>query len=963
MEKTMGKRDGRDGDAPDRQDAGIASRLRQRAEEYLERVDMQPENSLLERLAEAVLKNMFYISSTASASFESSDFVEKLADADRADIRCRTFYLYYPRSQERQLSYVFRDLDAEVYKQIVKAYERGPSEPPAPRPSWVRSLLARKAWTRWLLGDAPNAPAPPPPPSRVSGLRELINRHLSESEGKANVSQAELNNMWEALPNKRDWLHKNLIGCWLRPHPSDDLTLQVVGHPNLYYPPLLDESQAKKGEPIYLAARLRLAPGGKLKGRLNVHDYNRRSPEYIHIIDTQEQWEFTTGSLEHNNLIIEGQNDLSQSYKITGVEWRDGWQIHTDLPDSGDIELERLGYKCPYLEYVRAVPEIGYVPNLRPRGRVLPRRPAERSRLLQDALLVGALDRHGVTEESVLSAIEVEPGECWLVASRTPGGRGEEAWLCYAPNQGWVCQRLEHRGAVATSGMKSYIWRYNNKSATLPDCYVGELEYVASRPEPIEITATQGQSQAFGRQEPFGDLHDNFLSTSKHLILDSLGRDRRTRALYNIELDREVATPDLFIVHPNNREEPLSLNYAWEGSPPGSVSYDGEAMKDMELDAKNIVQYKEQPLTLCGESILIICGTSTLVLNTSSSIRLGGITEIHPGTTAEPLETGAAPDVDQAPEGPGWASIDNVLVTLRGSPMWADVRRVDRSKGGEQGTYTQGFEFTDQSGSTHFVKCYRSDVSVDEDNRALAEQEVEVYRQCAELPVVPPLEDVLPSEAEPQMLVMPKLQPLEVNGLSLAEILAIGYAMAILLERLEERRLVHYDIRTTKFATDRGRIKLIDYNSVFPVLEEGAPLQPVHRLLVKWGLPEEEFLSPERRMFLGASQSERPRMLCNIGLASSVYALARVLLSIRRGMKVGGLAEQWEEELGSGHGQWVGALLEAMTVDDPAERPTARQVREDMRIVLSELSQNLKGHPDVQRALTLLGPTLDSGEG
>jgi hypothetical protein len=209
------------------------------------------------------------------------------------------------------------------------------------------------------------------------------------------------------------------------------------------------------------------------------------------------------------------------------------------------------------------------------------------------------------------------------------------------------------------------------------------------------------------------------------------------------------------------------------------------------------------------------------------------------------------------------------------------------------------------------------------------------------------------------MLIMPRLQPLEVNGLSLAEVLAIGYAMAILLERLEERRLVHYDIRTTKFAADRGRIKLIDYNSVFPVLEKGAELQAVHRLLVKSGLPEEEFLSRERRDFLAAEQSERQRILHEIGPPSSAYALAKVLLSMRRGASAAELADQWEDELGSGHGKWVGALLEAMTEDDPSKRPTARQVREDMRLVLSELGQNLKGNRDVERALTLLGPALD----
>jgi hypothetical protein len=128
--------------------------------------------------------------------------------------------------------------------------------------------------------------------------------------------------------------------------------------------------------------------------------------------------------------------------------------------------------------------------------------------------------------------------------------------------------------------------------------------------------------------------------------------------------------------------------------------------------------------------------------------------------------------------------------------------------------------------------------------------------------------------------------------------------------------------------------------------------------LVKSGLPELDFLSRERREFVMADESERPKLLTKIGPASSVYALAKVLLSIRRGADPGKLAQQWEEELGSGHGPTVRVLLDSMLSDDAAGRPPASKVKEEMGAVLRELRQNLANHPDVDRAKRLLGPIL-----
>jgi hypothetical protein len=961
MEKTMGKPDDRDSVAPDPQDQNIESLLRPGAEEYLTSLSVQPQSTLLRRVTNAVLEQMFHIPTTASASFDDGDFVTKLASAGRVEIQCRTFYLYYPRSQDRLFRDVRKDVEVEVYAQIIKAYEQGAPPPPAPRPSLLgqmfRNFAANVPWLRRFGGapaDAPpESPVPPPP----TGLQNLINRELrKEAKRHAGnnvpVSEDELARLWKGLPDQRVWLRNNVIGCWLRPYPKEDPTLQVhvVGRPNLYYRPVLEDIEAEKGKPIYLAARLRLVS----EGGLNVHDFNRSTPEYIHIIDTQEQWEFTTGSLEHHDLIVNGKRE-PRPYKIANVTWRNGWQLLPDPADSGEVVLEPLGYRCRYLDYIMSVPEVGYVPNLRLRGRVLPRYyRGEKDELLKDAALVRALEGLGVTEERLRSAIVVEPGECWLVSTYAPGTGGEEAWLCSLSGQNWRCDRLEHRQEISSTSNRSYVWRVNNNSAQLPDCFAGELEYKTGKPEPIEITATKGQAQTFGRQEPFG-MHDAFLSNSVQLVLRSQGRDNRARALYHVEHNPDTFTPDLFIVHDKNHGEPLSVAYERPGVAPRGVNYNGRKMTAFDMDDKNVVQHNGTPLLLYGEGILLICGTSTLILSTSSSIPIGGAVE--PERAAE----APAAAVPEPPgEASGWASIEKVLVTLRSSPRWDDVRRVDRLTSGEQGTYTQGFEFTGRDNAKHFVKCYRADLSVDPNNRELARQEVEVYRLCADLPVVPPLEDVLPGDDIPQLLVMPKLQPLEMVGLSLPEILALGYATAILLERLEERRLVHYDLRTTKFTTDHGRIKLIDYNSVFPVLDKGEPLQPLHRLLVKWGLPEAGFSSPERREFLSATEGERPRILRGIGPASSIYALARVLLSIRGGLlEPDELAQQWEQELGSGHGQRVGALLKEMTEDDPALRPTARRVKEEMRSVLSDLRRDLFENEDVRRAETLLGPTLD----
>jgi hypothetical protein len=942
----------------DRQDEIIKRRLQHGEDEYLIPVDMQPESTLLKRMTEAVLKNMFHLRATTSASFDNRDFITKLAEANRVEIRCRTFYIYYPQSKEQRLREVINDLETEVYERIIFAYTYKPTASAAPLNPLLqrlRALATKIPLLQKLLTDAlaadPSQPAEPQQPPPPGGLKKLIDDELRKECKRRGVDESEIQKVWESINNKTVWLRDHVFGCWLRHYPKDDPSLQIyiVGRPNLYYRPVLealDKSESRNGEPIYLAARLKLRP--EAEGKLNMHDYNRRTPEYIHIIDTQEEWEFSIGSLEHDDFIIEGRDDR-QKYVVPDVRWRDGW-LFPEPPAGGDIVLERMGYKCPYLEYVTTVTEVGYVPNLRLQGRVLPRlQQGDKGKLQKDAALVRALAGQGISEESVQSAIEVEPNECWLVGSKATDGDQVEAWLCFASGQDWACSKLEHRGPIST-GKRAYVWRYNDNSAPLPDCYVGELVYT-DRFKPIEITAIKGQPQVFGREGPFVGLHDNSLSTNRQLVLHSQGRDQSTRALYLLEHNPGSLNPSLFIIHyNNNRGEPLYLRYKKpnESSPP--VRYNGSVMTDITLNDKNFVQCEGNSLLLSGESILLICGTSTLMLNTSSSIRLGGIAE--PAKAEKP----SAPQL--APRVAGWASVENVEVTLHKSARWADVH-VSLPRGDVQGTYTQGFVF-DKGGESYFVKCYRSDLREDQDNRILAQQEVKVYRQCEDLPVVPQLYDVLPDEEAPQLLVMPKLTPLEVTGLSLVEILAVGYAMAILLERLEEHRLVHYDIRTTKFNTDRGMIRLIDYNSVFPVLDEGEPLQPLHWLLVKSGLPEVSFLSPERRDFLDESESGRLKVLHKIGPASSVYALAKVLLSIRRLEDASELAQQWEQELDSGHGQWVGALLEAMLSDDAAQRPTAAIVKTDIKTVLFELKQKHANHQNVLRAETLLGSALDS---
>lgn len=947
----MGKREGRGGAAAINSNESATGRLNLDVEEHLRSLDMQPMSNLTDRLVEAVLKTMFRIPAGNDASFN-HDYISRLKEAERVTIVCQTFYIYYPQSGKNDLEDALNDLRGKIYEQMIEAYEYVPP-PRIPAYQSFLNIAAKIPVLKMITGNLPTlagTAASPSPPHRT-GLQKLIDDELHNECKRGGMREEEATNaavaqLWASLSDKAkiSWLHERVFGCWLRPCPKDDpaLKIHIVGRPNLYYRPRLEKIESESGETILLAARLKLASGGKL----NVHDYNRQSPEYIHIISTREDWEFTMGSREHDHLIIDGRPGPS-TYTVKGVKWNGGWPLSIDPVDSNDIVLEPVTYRCPYLEYVTMVTETGYVPNLRPRGRVLPRFvPAEKTQVQRVTALLRALQDQGVHEDAIVSAIQVEAGECWLIGSRAPGTDNVEAWLCYTAGVDWSCQKLEHGKQIST-GKNNYIWWNNDSRAILPDCYVGELSYDKDRFAPVEITTIKGQSLPVSRNTPFG-LNDYLLSTTPQLKLHSLGRDQNTRALYHVERMSSVSNRDLYIIHYNNHGEPLYLRWAGSGDSDQS-SYGSTMIDNVAADENGFILYREKPLVLYGESILLICGTSVLVLNTSSSIPLGRAVE------SAKVEAVAGPD--SAPQASGWASMENVESALHKSPRWADVVRVDRPVGDAQGTYTQGFEFT-KDGVRYFVKCYRTALEEDRDNRTLAQHEVQVYRQCADLPVVPPLYDVLPSEDTPQLLVMPKLTPLEVNGLSLAEILAIGYAVAILLERLELLSLVHYDIRTTKFATDQGKIMLIDYNSVFPRLNAGESLQDVHRLLVKSGLPEIAFLSPERREFLQSSESERPGALTKIGPASSVFALAKVLLSIRRSADTSEMAKQWEQELGSGHGQRVGALLNAMLSADVNDRPTAAQVKEEIGTVLQELRRSHESHPDVARAERLLGPAL-----
>ncbi len=959
----MGQSQGINPGAVGREADILKNRLKPNREPYFKALNLLPENTLFQRMTDEVIKLVFSILPDAGASYDDGDFRKKIRKLESMQIHCRTFYIYYPRSREELFQDAASRIQQEVYNQILSFYlGHAPSSNNEQEDDSRIAAVLRKLWDKFLQvmpggkASAQQSPAAGPnqsPPiaapaiEEFKGLKELVNKELRKACLASGLAETEIKSYWDGINNQRVWLRDNVLGCWVRAYPRDDLSSQVyiVGRPNLYYRPYLENLEVERGEPIHLAARLRL----KSEGRVNSHDINRRNPGYIHIIDTRERWDFTAGSLEHDHFIIN--RTEPQTIIIKEVSWRrgDGWPIELEPPGNSDVELDVMGYECPYLDYVKAASETGYEPNIRPRGRVLPRSGGHLRLFLQNGVLVDAITRQGITEDSVASAIEIEPGQCWLIAQSSPGANEFRAWLCFSGGgANWECTELSHRGTYAT-GIAVYIWRYNRPSSLLPDIYVGELEYPSAAIKPLAITAIKGHVQAIGRREPFS-MSDRSMTELGHLKLHSCGRDARTRALYKLELYPKAVSPEVFIIHQNDYEGPLYLRYSPRSDGEQTVTYGGSQFTEVSLDETNLVQYKGEPLQLSGESILLICGTTTLILNTSSSVRLGAMPEMRKaaGTVAE-----------QILEPLGWASRENVEVTLRKIPEWKDVQ-VEHAGGDVQGTYSQGFVFFGKDNERYFVKCYRSDLESNESDRALAQQEVLVYRKCEDLPVVPPLVAALPSDELPQLLIMPRLNPLDVNGLSLPEILAIGYTLAVLLERLEELNLVHYDVRTTKIGTDdQGRIKLIDYNSVFPVLNEGEPLQLIHRFLVSTGLPEDKFLSPERRQFLSASETERAKILHQIGPPSSVYALAKMLLSIRRGISGQELARQWDEELpGSRHGESVGRLLERMMADTATERPTAREVKEEMKTVLVDLSAKFKNHEDVKRTENLLGSAL-----
>lgn len=372
--------------------------------------------------------------------------------------------------------------------------------------------------------------------------------------------------------------------------------------------------------------------------------------------------------------------------------------------------------------------------------------------------------------------------------------------------------------------------------------------------------------------------------------------------------------------------------------------YDGKGNNgDLTLDQESGFAYYNGKVIIADQyGYNLVCGTSFFQLKVSGTPYVGegggfGRRLALPAAPTAPAGESEAVEFDPTPS--------NIAMRLLDTE-WADyqgIRQVDQSN------FAVHCILSNESGDEKFIKAYYAN------SAPSAKRESSFYEKyqgrAAELFIPPPDEMLrLPAEDTPWGIIFPRLTPIdevfpEHAQPTLAQVTAIGYALARLLHAMSDDGLINFDIdRSTLCFGKNGRLVIVDFDNVYPILSN--PAQPDELAVVRGILGEGKLpaknpsLPSEARDFIATTGSyKRQEALAKIGAPFSMYMLAVVMLQLKKSVGAsmptdsdvtiphGALTKSASEENTDAEAAGeLEKLLRAMLNAKPADRPKPAEV-------------------------------------
>ncbi len=535
----------------------------------------------------------------------------------------------------------------------------------------------------------------------------------------------------------------------------------------------------------------------------------------------------------------------------------------------------------------------------------------------------------------------------------------------------WTGKRLEENVRF-TVGECTYFWKTAEDDvhlAMFSDKYAGLI--VIEPGERQKAQYEQDLSVDKGAESLPVANHDTFIS--KKIVNDPHLGTNGVVGLMCVKDDWKVEFAFSPVRHPKRPVHPFfaikrvvpSNTQPW---PPNTdwVVYQGDSDAEAEekINSEGFLTYDGQMVLAVRSSYLLLCGTSIFQIEISGTPGVKDLSNVRTAHSESERE-GASSQVLMLPA-PVVPDEENIVILLQDTPYRDFMpRKIGRSD------IASHVELEKDNEKTVFLKAFWPGCK---DN---AEREINFYEtykdRSAELFIKPPI-GVLQDKgtAQTYYLLFEKLEnekrPFSAfQSATISQAVALAYSLAVLHQALSDDGWVNFDIDPTNVCfEDNGRICLIDFDNVFPLVMS-TPIPPeivekVGGLLRSPKLPaKNDFLPPEAIAFNESAEGvEKEKALANIDSSYGLYLIGATILTVFHASRTNqnnqlALAEGRFRNLAGENlneaAKQLKNLLKEMIKGKASERPSPKNVVERLESIIRKLARDEEAKKEMDKLL------------